>query len=665
VQIQLGKIGGVCSRVRSLSVVSFLLVLTAAGASAADIPQIPVFTAPVRTEIPESRYQWRVLPTANGAEVLTLFGQFDSPGGSKTESQTVPLIAVLRDTLGDDDPRTDKLRYVWLLTYSRPSFAKRFLSAVPFFYWKLGGDGVARAGRVNKPILDMGHPTHPVWNNVGRNLLQWAALDGTPARASSRAYRTNLMDHERLHVQEAIEFLRNAPASTDGKGLSRAELDSVIGRLILRKNLLGGLMQAQHLGDVAEGRATQRSESIGRNWELLRTSAERAGLYFEPMRVGGDGENYAVVWFPIDRKFSAPGLNLDTTWKLLHISNPWHDEKLKAWNGYRQVRYLKDAGGLLPQGQSGPHPTELVPLAVYGLTYPKKPLLLMDFRSRLRTKRRELLQRTVDDLVSGVLGLSHFANWYYFAGNSLYEFVRSRRGGATGRTDRLDCYSEFRVALQLDRSLDDEFRSQMQNRLRSMSMNPLEVSASHEVDMARANYDALRNSLAQTGILDTRIEKDRRQELASFGESYPHRTLKHLAHIASFGLYTNRTPKSDENRPNLQRDRITATLMQHLRSVADGGASPEVSFAPSQIELSVSELANLAQASSSPSVRQQAAIIIARVQNLSNNMQIRGVCARALNELQSEERPKVAKANGNPGTASAAPINALSVIQAR
>ena len=661
--VRLIKIGVVWSSIPAWRWAVLLLFAAAAIASAADIPELSIPAAPARAEKPRSPYQWHVLPAAIGAEVLTLWGEFDTTAGRETQGEPVPLVAILRDSLGDDDPTTDRLRYVWLLTYSPPSFPKRFLSAIPFFYWRLGADGKAKPGKLNKPILDVSHPTHPVWNAVGRNLVQWLALDGTPARASSRAYRTNLMDHERLHLQEAIEFLRNAPDSAGAKGLSRSELDSVIGRLILRKNLLGGLMQDSRLDGVADARAAQRSETIGRNWELLRTSAERAGLYFEPLRVGGENENYAVVWFPLDRSFSAPGINLDTTWKLLHISNPWNDEKLRAWTGYRQVRYLDGAGGLLPSGQNGPRSTALVPLAVYSLTYPRTPLLLMDFRSPLRTRRREIFQRSVDELVSGVLGLSHFANWYYFAGDALYDFVKSRRGGATGRTDRLDCYSEFRVALQLDNSLDADLRTQMQKRLNSMSMNPLESSVSHELDMARGNYQALQHNIADSSKLSARIDKDRRRELASFGESYKHKTIKEVAHFASLGMYTNRASRSDENLAKLRRDRTIAALLQQLKDIADGGVSPEISFPQSQIESSISQLARLAHESSSASVKRQAAVAITRVERLSNSDQIKTECARALTELQDGQVRKLAKSAPPLHVPSAAPIKASSLFK--
>jgi len=89
-----------------------------------------------RTKSREPSYYWRIAPVANTAELLTLFCQ-----SCKVEAagyQDVPLVAVLRDTLGDSNPRNDRISYVWLLTCSRPSIGSRFLSAIPFFYWRLG-----------------------------------------------------------------------------------------------------------------------------------------------------------------------------------------------------------------------------------------------------------------------------------------------------------------------------------------------------------------------------------------------------------------------------------------------------------------------------------------------------------------------------------------------
>src|SRR5690242_14791740 len=79
-------------------------------------------------------YHWIVTPMDGGAKLLTLVGRF---GATDPEQQEVPLVSVLRDSLPGGDPQTDRLRYVWLLTYAPPHLSQRLLSAVPFFYWSL------------------------------------------------------------------------------------------------------------------------------------------------------------------------------------------------------------------------------------------------------------------------------------------------------------------------------------------------------------------------------------------------------------------------------------------------------------------------------------------------------------------------------------------------
>ena len=633
-------------------------LLAAGHAFSADLPmQAPAVWRQAAPQ-PASSYHWTITPVEGaGAELLTLVGRFDGPG-QPTGADNVPLVAVLRDNLSDANPDNDRLRYVYLLTLIRPTIPQRLLSAVPFFYWQIGEGNHSTDDNPPKPLLDMAAPRHRVWTRLGHTLLQWTAFDPMmmPIRASSRAYRTNEVDHERLHIEEALSFLRQAPADSTGRALTRAELDSVIARLTLAKNFLGGLMSNGHLERVVRAREAQRAATIGRNWELLRTSAERAGLIFEPLHLSGGPSQYAVLWFPVNGSFSAPGISLKKTWKLLNISNPWRDARLNPVNGdsgapimkatvskddgqavttisqsggYREVRYVDATGGLLPRGQSSPTPVTLAPLAVYSLTYPRMPLLLIDFRSHIRTKWREIFQRTRDDAVSGVLRLSHFTNWYYYAGDALYQFVKSRRGAAVNQDNRLDCYSEFRVAVALDRSLNPDFREELRRRIQMLTINPLEASPGREVAMARVNYRALENAAANPGQLPQRLEKDRRQELAAYGESHPGKLAQNVLHYLSLGIFTDRTPRSDENASMLDRDRRTESLVRYLHEVASSGVHPEVSFDAAQIRRSIDELATLVS-EASPRMRTQAVAVLTTLLEESQTEELRADCARAL-----------------------------------
>src|SRR4051794_8144856 len=65
-----------------------------------------------------------------GAELITYFQQVRT----SAESSEFPLIAVLKDTLGDSDPSNDRLRQIWVFSYRRPGLLRRTAGAIPFLY---------------------------------------------------------------------------------------------------------------------------------------------------------------------------------------------------------------------------------------------------------------------------------------------------------------------------------------------------------------------------------------------------------------------------------------------------------------------------------------------------------------------------------------------------
>ena len=77
------------------------------------------------------------IEVAGGAELITVHARL---GGleSDTNDKWVPMVSILRDTLGDLNSENDRLRYVWPLTYTRPTLKQRLAAAIPFFYTRVG-----------------------------------------------------------------------------------------------------------------------------------------------------------------------------------------------------------------------------------------------------------------------------------------------------------------------------------------------------------------------------------------------------------------------------------------------------------------------------------------------------------------------------------------------
>ena len=75
------------------------------------------------------------IPVAGGAEIITIFARKDNFGdGLRDGAAEIPLLSVMRDTLGDDRPENDRLRYVWVHSYTRASFWQKAAAFVPGLY---------------------------------------------------------------------------------------------------------------------------------------------------------------------------------------------------------------------------------------------------------------------------------------------------------------------------------------------------------------------------------------------------------------------------------------------------------------------------------------------------------------------------------------------------
>ena len=85
-----------------------------------------------------------------GAELVTLFGHLHAPNASGPDA-AVPLLSVLRDTLGDGDSNNDRLRYVWILTSTRPTPIQRAASAMSVLVSRRN-----QAARQSRPIARPG-----------------------------------------------------------------------------------------------------------------------------------------------------------------------------------------------------------------------------------------------------------------------------------------------------------------------------------------------------------------------------------------------------------------------------------------------------------------------------------------------------------------------------
>ncbi|HEX4166989.1 MAG TPA: hypothetical protein VHZ55_16110 [Bryobacteraceae bacterium] len=542
----------------------------------------------------------------------------------------------MRDTFGDADPQNDRLTAVWLLSYIRPSIGKRMLSAVPFFYWTVGDGAVKVSNKTPAPLLDMTSLQHPMFSRAGRDILQWGLLDSStlPVRATSRAYNTNESDNERLHLEEAESYLRSAPLNSDPSGLTATQLRTLIARLELRKTLIGGLASETAAKRMGEESSIKYDAVLARNWELLRECADKTGLYFEPLTIAGTANHYAVLWFPLDDNGRHTGSKLGPIWKLLGIKDPSADTSLRSNSSSVYQRALDEAGGLLPIGIAGAREIRVIPLGVYSLTYPKQPLLVLDFRTRLHLRWHEVSQRSINEITAGVIGISHFTNWYYYVAADAYDFIASRHGGAVNQYERLDCYSQFRAKLQLDHELDARLRGDMVRRVGALAINPLESNPENEMRAAIARYVKLTQAATDGGLVAL-VEKDRRAELVQDGESPRQIARDNLEHLATLGIYTHRAKAGPSTNDQVDCYRRAQYQLSFLDGLTQSGTRPEVAYQAQQIQQAIRILQKQMPAINSRTLREHATATLRRVNELSHDEALRNDSSTALASIQA------------------------------
>jgi hypothetical protein len=590
---------------------------------------------------------------AGGAELLTIFGEQGATASRPDESQStgdpqstgalqptgageMPLVSILRDTLGDADRENDRLRYVWMHTYAAPSARQRAASAVPFLYTRVGSrDGAA--GGVPPHVLDLSAPERDAWKKIFWSSLQLLLIDpvSVAVKASSRQYRRNVDDYRRAHVIRALAVLALYEAEA-GEGreavapvFTPQETREIQARLALTQKTLGGLIDDLYLRRVEEREATKWEDTRGHNWELLRQRAEAEGLHFEPLTMPDGASTHALLWTTREdvaantpRKFGSRFLNIDS---------PWRDRRLREWRGYTETRFYDSENQRVAEGTPGARRVEMIPLALYGLDHPRVPALLVDFRDTLNPKGREMSRRVLKDVTTTVvsasrLGLAHTL------GRAVYDWMTERRGMDVNQPSRLRSYSQLKLLLSLDASLDPELRDQIGRQLEHVSLNPLENGGAAEARLAREQYAALLDYARRPDGLPARLDRDRRAELVPARHGRTSRALFRVANTLSFGLYTHREDASrGEQIGALDAERRLAHHRRLLREVAKTASQVEVEWDIEEVRRSLRYVAEHGVRAGGG-----AAAAVARIFTLTRDEDARRLCLAGLYRINNE-----------------------------
>jgi hypothetical protein len=569
-------------------------------------------------------------PLAGGAELITVFGR-SRPLEPGAQGPQIPLVSVLRDTLGSSDPDSLRLRYVWVLTSTKPTLLQRTASALSFVWFRTGGK--QHADQVPSPVMDLASPARSVWSNLAGDTLQALQLDGrgAPIRSSTRSYRGNFNDYRQLQVFRALGALDALSQQPENQPVwSSAELHQVYSRLSLSNHTFGGLVRDQNVEKFYDKETARRAEIRGHNWELLRQRAEANGLYFEPLELAGQTPTEALLW--IARRDVALSQARTFDRQFLGIANPWTDERILHWTGYSEFRYFDRDNRPVPQGTPDARAVELIPLALYSLDYPRVPLLLVDFRSSLAAKKRELVQHGASAVLTGFLGITSFGNWSFLAANSAWTFVRGRQGAPIVRSERLRSYSEAREFLAEDSRLTPQLKSELLHRLDHLALDPLENGLDTEARVAKEQFAALTQYAHAPDGLVARLERDRQKELAAYIRPLPFRLAANFASLLRIRpSHANSEAARAARDSELQARRQAAAHVRYLKALLASSPRPEVVADSAQIRHAIDTLSQ--ERFPVPHASQ----LIAKVFERSQSFDVRMACLAGLRRADTQE----------------------------
>ena len=566
------------------------------------------------------------LEVSGGAELLTVQARLAGVNPDKDDNW-VPLVSILRDTLGDTNRENDRLRYVWPLTYTRPTLRQRFAAAVPFLYTRVGNKENL-SDKPPPPALDLAAPETEVWDKLFWAAIQNVLLDpyGTPIRASTSAYRKNASDYRKSHIIRALSVLALYEAVKGESAFTQTELAEIQARLLLTDKTFGGLVDDTQLQGYYARRIAQTRDERGHNWELLRQRAEAESLYFEPLEMPDGSATHAMLWVAepdLTKKKDSP-----FTSRFLNIANPWTDKRLQTWEGYTETRYLDPVGKIVDADTPGAQPVQMIPLALYGLDYPKIPMLLVDFRDKYNPKKREMSRRVLNDVTRNILSVSNFGNLPFFLGRTVFDFVTGRRGIDINQPSRLQTYSQLKLFLALNETMAPKLRDEVNGRLEKISLNPFENDLDAEANVAHEQYAALTAFAKDPDGLSAKLERDRRAELTPLEHGSKTQIVFRIANVLSLGKYVHREERTVDMETRLDVARRLNYHTTFLREVAMSNTEIEVAWNLDEIRRSLHFIADHGDDAGSHAVTATAKIF-----ERTRDDEVRRACLESLSRI--------------------------------
>ena len=532
--------------------------------------------------------RFEVVPLPDGAELLTLFFterlDEEEAGGSE-----VPLISILRDTLGSSDPDVHRLRYVWVHTYAAPGVKQRVAAATPFVYSRIGNTRTTNIGTPS-PVMDLSVEEDRLWKSIWSMALKGAVWDPKIylIETAIQTYGYNKSLYLQMQIERAAMAVDMDDAFSETAVLSDPERRHLQQRFAERNSSLAPLLNDSQLERFYMKRMIAMREDCARNWELLRQRAESEGLYFTPLLFPDGTATHALLWVARKDLKVQPQKAFDG--RFLSISKPWGDKALSNWTGPSETWYFDSDNRRVPDGPSAVRQEEMIPLALYGLDHPKIPVLLIDFRKPLNAKARELSHFAFEKLGSRVSTGSPLANLAIRFGRTATRVATRRMGMDLFQPSRMESYSQLKMVLSANAGISSEMRLEIGRRVENVAVNPLENDLATEVALARSQYQALLAYAYSSDGLAVDLNRDRRAEMTATAHNNFSKFLFRAGGVATFGLFQHREPERPDSYAMLEAQRRNVNQVEFLKGVVKSGPHIDVLWNSAKVQQALREV---------------------------------------------------------------------------
>jgi hypothetical protein len=244
-------------------------------------------------------------------------------------------------------------------------------------------------------------------------------------------------------------------------------------------------------------------------------------------------------------------------------------------------------------------------------------------------------RRALQDVTNNVLSLSSFSSVPYFLGRTVYDFATGRRGMDINQPSRLRTYSQLKLLLSLDESMQPKLRDEVGSRLEKVSINPMENDLETEASLARQQYKALMEYARTPEGLPAKLERDRRAELVPLKHGKVERTLFRVGNILTFGKYTHREDAEPEMEARLNVARSLNYHTRFLREVAQSGPRVDVAWNLNEVRRSLRYVADHGSLANT-----RAIVATARIFDRTDDEETRRICIESLARITNPKARK-------------------------